>query len=188
MKIWILVLIVILSCEKKEKAIEVSENALRNEKLTTVELSYEAPKSWLQEESISTMRKAQFKIPGKDDYSSGEMAVFHFPQMNVDPQSNLDRWIRQFKVDEGKDINDLIERQDFDIKDMKVNYIKLDGTYKKAANPFLPNAEIVEYEDYTLLAAIVNTVNGPWFFKAVGPSVTMEKAKPEFEAMILSVK
>ena len=38
-----------------------------------------------------------------------------------------------------------------------------------------------EMRDYALLAAVAETANGPWFFKATGPEKTLRRYRDEFE-------
>ena len=44
------------------------------------------------------------------------------------------------------------------------------------------------FEHGRLLAAIVETPSGPWFFKMTGPDHTVASARDAFDAMIRSVR
>jgi len=46
---------------------------------TSVEVNYTVPEGWIEEKPRSSMRKAQFKLPGKNHSLDAELAVFVFP-------------------------------------------------------------------------------------------------------------
>ena len=49
MKYWVIVLFILLGCEKKETEKNLSQNLLEGEKIAAVELKYDAPSSWISE-------------------------------------------------------------------------------------------------------------------------------------------
>ena len=45
-----------------------------------------------------------------------------------------------------------------------------------------------EKDNYRMLAAIVETPNGPWYFKALGPAATMDAHRAEFLSFLHTMK
>lgn len=65
--------------------------------------------------------------------------------------------------------------------DLSVTIVYATGTYLKSLSPMSMGGPTEELPDYALLAAIVDTDSGPWFFKATGPKKTIDYWRPEFE-------
>ncbi|MCA9137349.1 MAG: hypothetical protein KDB00_11340 [Planctomycetales bacterium] len=60
-------------------------------------LTLKVPATWKQKESTSSMRAAEFLIPGKP--ADAELVVFYFGGPTGGVKANIDRWIGQFKKD-----------------------------------------------------------------------------------------
>src|SRR5437899_6158030 len=62
------------------------------------EFEFTRPAGWESVEVTSSMRKAQFKVPGPDRKQSAEVVFFYFGEGNGGgTKANVDRWIGQFQ-------------------------------------------------------------------------------------------
>lgn len=58
-------------------------------------LTLKVPATWQQKESTSSMRAAEFLIPG--DPAAAELVVFYFGGPTGGIKANIDRWVGQFR-------------------------------------------------------------------------------------------
>ena len=58
----------------------------------------------------------------------------------------------------------------------------------KSKSTMMMGGPVEELKDYAMLAAIVETANGPWFFKATGPENTIEHWRQTFNEFVQSFK
>lgn len=135
----------------------------------------------------SSMRAAEYRVTG-DGADEAVMTVFYFgPDQGGTVQANVDRWIGQFSQADGKDSQAVAKVEDQKVGDLKVRRLDLTGTYADAMGPMM-QAKAEPKSDYRLLGAIVEGPKGPVFFKLVGPSSTVEKAKAAFDSLIGSIQ
>lgn len=146
-------------------------------------LTWTAPAGWTKEQPSSTMRKAQYRIPGAG--GAGECIVYYFgPGQGGDPKSNAMRWAAQFRRADGKPVSDPRTRE-FKVGDVKVVAVEVTGTYVGGmggtpAGPERPN--------HMLLGAIAEGPDANWFFRAIGPRKTIEAQRGAFDQMVKSIK
>lgn len=151
-------------------------------------LKFDAPPQWTRQTPSSAMRKAQFLLPrASGDREDGQMIVFQFGRgQGGAVESNIDRWIGMFSTADGKPVGkDAVKRETRDVGGLKVTTIDITGRFTDA---MMGVSSGVAKSDYRMLSAIVETPDGPWFFKGVGPEATMQSHHDEFIKMINSVK
>ena len=133
------------------------------------------------------MRKGQYRLPrAEGDAEDAEMAVFHFPGQGGSIQANVDRWISQFSRPDGSPASgtaQVVERQ---VSGLAVTIVDVSGTYNASMGPMIAAAS--SRPDYRMLAAIVDTEMGPWFFKLTGPRRTVALWEGSFEQFVNSLK
>jgi len=151
------------------------------------ELSYTAPEAWEAQKPSSSMRKAQYRIPGTDDSGDAELAVFVFPGSGGTVEANLQRWYGQFKQPDGSASADQAKLQKLTVNKLSVTTVYLEGIYLKSKSQMMMGGEIEEIPDSALLAAIIETGGDPWFFKAVGPRATLDNNQDEFNQLVQSI-
>jgi len=139
------------------------------------------PNSWLREQPSTNMRLAQFKIPGP--LGTAELVVFSGIGGSID--ENLNRWYGQFKNINQTNIKKEVERSTEIIKDMSVTFAYLEGTYLKSSFGMGGPAE--EMNDYAMLAAIMSSTYGPYYFKTTGPRKTVLEHKQTIISFIRSI-
>jgi hypothetical protein len=147
-------------------------------------MSWAVPEGWLQETPSSSMRKAQYRVPGPG--GDGECAVFYFgPGQGGDPLSNAQRWAAQFKKPDGSLAADALKTSELQIGEMKVLRVEVRGTYAAGMTMGSPTEE---KPGYMLLGAIAEGPDSNWFFKLTGPEKTVEAQREAFETMLNSLK
>ena len=133
-------------------------------------ITFEAPKEWTKETPSSNMRKAQYKVPDKEKKAKdAEFILSTFGKGAGGVEANLKRWSAQMGGAEAKP--EAIEGK------VKVTLVDLKGTYT-------PGFGGEPVENARMLGAIVETENGLWFFKLVGPAETVGDWKEEYVKML----
>ncbi len=147
-------------------------------------LTWTDPKGWTKEAPSSSMRRAQYRIPGPG--GAGECVVFYFgPGQGGDASSNAARWADQFEQPDGKPSRQALKTKTIDVGGVRVLLTEITGTYRGGmpGGPAAPSRP-----DYMLLGAIARGPDANWFFKATGPRATMEANRAAFEGMVQSLK
>jgi len=151
-------------------------------------VTFTAPSDWVKETPSSSMRKAQYKWPGQQGKGDAELAVFYFPGTGGSVEANLQRWFGQFKQPDGSPTTDHVSQKKLQVNGMQVTEVFVTGTYLKSTSPMMMQGPVEELPDYAMLAAIVETPNGPWFFKATGPEATIDFWRQSFDKFIKTFK
>ena len=128
-------------------------------------LVWKTPPTWTKVPNPNQMRIATYKI--SDDT---ELVV---TRAGGDLASNIDRWKNQFEGDAK------VEQSQKKVHDLAVTIVKIEGTYGGGMDP-----SAGAHPGWTMLAAIVERGDQPYFFKIVGPSATVKAAEKPFDAMI----
>lgn len=133
------------------------------------------------------MRAATYAVPAEaGDKEAGEMAVFYFgPGQGGAVQANIDRWIGQFEQPDGKPSRSVARTKKETIGGFAVTTIDLTGTYVASMGPM--SGVKGNKPGYRLLGAIVESAEGPLFFKLTGPEKTVAAAQPKFQSLLRSI-
>jgi hypothetical protein len=146
------------------------------------------PGGWVEQAPSSSMRQAQFSLPrAEGDTVDGELVVFYFGAgQGGSVEANIDRWIGQFGQPDGSSSKNRAKTSKTEISGMTVSLVDVTGIYQA---PIMPGApERHNSAGYRMLAAVVETSQGPWFFKLVGPERTIAKWSDSFDQLIKSIK
>jgi hypothetical protein len=147
------------------------------------ELAMTPPTGWKVEQPTSSMRRAQLRLPsattGIDD---GELVVFFFPGQGGSVDANIDRWAREWTVPGGDPLAAL-KRSTRTVNGLVVHHVDLVGEWSGGMN-----TKGGKRAGWRLLAAIVETANGPWFLKLVGPEATLAHWEPSWQAFVDGLK
>ena len=163
-----------------------SNEAVQTANAQTAEIKYTVPDGWVSEAPKGRMRKAQFRLPGQDGMGDAELAVFVFPGTGGSVKANLDRWYGQFKQPDGANTEEKADVQKLTVHGLPVTIVQVTGTYLQSTSPMMMGGPVKEVPGSAMLAAIVETKNDPWFFKAVGPGETIEYWRPAFDKFVQS--
>ncbi|MEZ6057730.1 MAG: hypothetical protein R3C01_13605 [Planctomycetaceae bacterium] len=137
-------------------------------------LTFQAPKSWVNEKPKSNLRLGQFSIPAVEgDKEPAELAIFD--RIAGSDKANIERWIGQFSPEglSTKMTKGSAEAGDY-------IFVELTGSYKKPVGPpFLMKTDLVE--GYSMLGVVfASKAGGNYFFKLTGPTKTATAAAQDF--------
>lgn len=146
-------------------------------------LEFEAPKpaTWIGHPSTSSMRAANYTVPGRDGHDAAHIVVFYFgSDQGGSVNDNILRWQGQFRPDEnGHPVQPIVERVEAD--GMPLTLVELEGEYMKmGANWYTP--------DQMLLAGILESPIGNVFIRLAGETATVKANKEDFLAMVKGIK
>lgn len=144
-----------------------------------------APVDWTAKPISSNMRAADFVLPGKPG-ADAELIVYYFGADGAGSvEDNIARWLEQFEQPDGKPSRDVakIEKTKFGGQD--ATFVSVTGRFVAQA---MPGTQAVDKADQALLAAIVGSPKGPYYFKLVGAKATVDANAKAFRSMLESLK
>lgn len=149
------------------------------------ELKFTVPAGWVEEQRSSSMRVAQYKLPkAATDTEDASLVLYYFGQgQGGSTSANIERWAGQIKQADGNPSKDTREER-LDVNGLKVTTVDLSGTYVAETAP--GSGTLLNKPGYRLRAAVVETPNGPYFVKLVGPEKTVMQWNEAFAAYIKS--
>lgn len=154
----------------------------------TGQLRFEMPDGWVQESPSSSMRRAQYRLPGEGGEDDAELAIFVFPGTGGSVQANVDRWIGQFSQPDGSSSAEKAEIDTREINGFPVTFVSLTGTYSGGGMAPMAGGSSEPQEGYKMLAAIIETPADPWFLKLTGPEATVDYWESSFAEFVESVE
>lgn len=148
----------------------------------------QANADWRVSTPTSTMRKAQFILPrATGDAEDAELVVYYFgANQGGSVEANLKRWYTQFTQPDSSASADKATVSRETVEGMDLTMVDLSGTY---VAPVMPGvAESYDKPNFRMLAAVLETSEGPYFFKLVGPEQTIAQHAQSFNAFMKSAK
>ena len=144
-------------------------------------LKMTVPKSWVKETPKSSMRLAQYKT------DNAELIVFYFGKNGAgSTKANIDRWASQFKdLKTGGIPSAKTEEKTYGKLSATTTYIE--GSYAAGMAP-MAKEKSGDQKDWAMSGAIVDSSNGPYYFKLIGPKETVDAQRSRFEAFLESAK
>lgn len=144
------------------------------------------PADWTVKPVTSSMRVAAFQLPGKPD-AAADLVVYYFGEGGAGSvDDNLNRWLGQFQQPDGKSSRDVAKIEKAKYGGQDATFVSVTGRFVAAAMPGA--TESVDKPDQELLAAIVNSPKGPYYFKLVGAKATVDAQAAAFRKMLGSLK
>ena len=143
-------------------------------------ISFAPAAAWRREAPESSMRVAQFGIPGGSNEKDGTVAVYYFGtgQGGGVPE-NVQRWQGQFTNPTGPGSVTPLERNG-----LKVTVVTAEGTYGSG----MPMGPTTPEPGFALWGAIIEAPQGNVFVKATGPKSLIQRSRPDFEALLSSLQ
>lgn len=138
------------------------------------------PNNWKAEKTESSMRAAQFLVPGANGKESASCVFFYFgPGNGGGAKANLERWAGQFSNEPKPEL----KTEENKVNGIPVVYLFGTGTFMSGP-PF--GGKKVPKKDYGMAAAVLGTKPGYIFVKMTGPEAVVDNAKNDFKKMIES--
>jgi hypothetical protein len=178
-----------MGCAGEEQKAGTSDHAAlgvpEGERIALGGISVIVPEGWVVQQPSSSMRKAQYALGRQAaDAEDGELAVFYFGSGSAGGvAANLDRWRKQITPAEGSPPSDPQTRT---VDGMAVTVLDLEGLYKAGMGPMM--APGPPKSAYRMVAAIVESPAGAYYFKLTGPSATIAHWRTSFAQCINSAK
>ena len=149
--------------------------------------SVAAPANWTATPPKMSMRVAQFELPAKPG-AEAELVVFHFGAKGAGSiDDNLDRWLGQFQQPDGKSSREVAKIEKTQFGGQEATYVSVTGRFVAAPMPGAGGGPI-DRPDQELLAAIVASPSGPYYFKLIGAKATVNANAKAFRGMLESLK
>lgn len=142
------------------------------------------PEAWRAETPASSMRAAQYRVPGSSPEDSAEFVVFYFgPHQGGSVDDNIARWASQFSSAEGGPVEPVIQHRK--VRDYPVTTAELRGRYARNVGM---GQQGEPKPDQVLLAGIVETPTGNLFIQLHGAARTVEAGRDGFNAFIEGIR
>ena len=146
--------------------------------------SLQVPADWTEKPSVSNMRAAQFELPGAP--GEVEVLVYYFGQNGAGSvQANIDRWVSQFTQPDGKPSSEVAKIEPATLAGQEATLVSVSGRYVARA---MPGGESVDKPDQSLLAAIVPSPRGPYYFRLIGAQAAVAAQAEKFRGMLASLR
>lgn len=136
-------------------------------------LRFKVPAGWVEEERSSSMRVAQYKLPrASADTEDASLVLYYFGKgQGGSTAANIERWVSQMQQPDGSSAREKAREETLEANGLKITTIDLAGTYVAETAP--GSGTFHNKPGYRLRAAVVETPNGPYFVKLVGPEKTV---------------
>jgi hypothetical protein len=141
-------------------------------------LRYKIPAGWVEEQRSSSMRVAQYKLPrAEGDTEDASLVLYYFGKgEGGTAAANVERWASQMQQADGSKAK--ITEESFTSNGLKVTTVDGAGTYVAETAP--GSGEFLNKRAFRLRAAVVETPNGSYYVKLVGPEKTVARWNTSF--------
>lgn len=138
-------------------------------------LSLTVPKHWKEEPPANRLRLGQFSVPAVEgDKEAAELSIFNFGAGGTVAEQ-VTRWNEQFEANGRK-----AQATTGSIENLgKYVFVDLSGTYKKPDGPPILR-KTTPQPGSRMLVAMIQTEDGDYFLKLVGPAKTVTAALEAF--------
>lgn len=154
------------------------------------ELKYDVPAEWVAVKPDSPMRKAQWSLPrAEGDGEDGVVILFFFGAgQGGGVAGNVMRWKGMFTTEGGEPLPDnAVKQESFKTNDLDVTVLELSGRYTESSmRPGAPPAK--PKSNHRMIAAIVETDDGSWYFRCTAPAATLAKHEAGIRSLLKSVR
>ena len=144
-------------------------------------LSAVAPKDWVAQQPSSSMRVAQYGLPGPAGEAT--LGIFFFgPGQGGSVEANIERWHGQFTQEDGQPAQG--RRWTRQVGDIEITGLDISGTFSAG----MGMGDSDPQADYRMLGAIAVHRSGTVFFKMTGPAQTVEQWAASFDEFLGSLQ
>lgn len=155
--------------------------------LLIASLTYIVPDGWVARQPSSSMRVAEFMLPrASGDAEDGDLVLYFFGGTGGSVSANLDRWIGQMTQPDGRPSRESATTSTLTTNGLKITRVDVAGTYVAEVRP--GSAERHHKPGFRLHAAVIETPEGPYFVKLVGPARTVARWESSVDAFLKSVR
>jgi len=149
-------------------------------------ITFTTPQGWQTRAAASSMRVAEFVLPGPaGSGQDAELVVYFFGGSGGSVDANIQRWLGQMQQPDGRASADVAVRDVRTINGLKVSTLDLSGTYVAEVRPGA--TERHNSPDYRMRTAVIEAPKGPYYVKLVGPSKTVATWNESFNEFLRSI-
>jgi len=146
------------------------------------DIAFKVPGEWQVQPPKSSMRRAQLAASGSA--GPAELIVYFFGAQGAGTaEANVERWIGQFTNADGSPVSNA-KKSSSKVAGFDVTKVEVAGQYASGMATGQPEAP---QAGQRLIAAIVDTAGGPYYFKFLGPEATVTEQRAAFDDVIASV-
>jgi hypothetical protein len=150
-------------------------------------LKFTAAPGWQTRTASSTMRVAEFVLPGRDAAAgNAELVIYYFGGGGGSVDANIQRWLGQMQQPDGRATSDVATKEAKTINGLKVALLDVSGTYVAEMRPGA--SEKHNSPGFRMRTAVVETPRGPYYLKLVGPAAVVETWNKSFNEFLASLK
>jgi len=150
-------------------------------------LTYTAPKAWVASGPATSMRVAEFMLPrAPGDTMDGELVIYYFGGSGGTIDANIERWLGQMQQPDGTPSGRAAKRDTRSVNGLPVTIVDVSGTYVAEVTPGAPERH--NRPNYRMIAAVVQTPDGPYFIKLTGPVRTVTVWDTSFDQFLSTVR
>lgn len=161
--------------------------ATDDHQLQTIEflgLKAELPAGWVERQTTSSMRIAQYLVPATNEGEDAQFIVFYFGQgQGGSVDDNIARWQSQFSSPDGALVTPTVET--LVVEGMSVTIAELTGNYARNVGISQTGKALL---GQTLIAAIVETPRGNLYAQLHGPASAVSVQRDAYLAFINSIR
>ena len=129
------------------------------------------PAGWMSSQPSSSMRLAEFRVPGTAAALPFEAVVYFFgPGQGGSPEANLARWKSQFSNPAGGPVAATVAHDT--VRGIPYTIAEYRGTYARGVG--MGSGADAARPDHILIAVVAETPRGTLFFQCYGPSAAVE--------------
>lgn len=144
------------------------------------------PADWVEVPPASSMRLAQWQLPGIEQSGPAECALFSFPGGGGSVDANIARWLGQFEQPDGVPSAERAERMTMTVAGVPATLLQVTGVFLSQNPPM--TGPIDPRPDHALFAAIFETEPAPHFVKCTGPRQTIGERAVELSSFVMSFR
>ncbi|HEX9794130.1 MAG TPA: hypothetical protein VGC54_09135 [Planctomycetota bacterium] len=149
-------------------------------------LALETDRSWEWVEPSSSMRLAEFRMPGPEGFDAGSLVIFWFDGGGGTVDANLRRWADQFDAGNGVDPLLAADITMVGATGSKLTRMQLEGRFIAPTAP--GSAQNFDRPGWAMDATVFETTFGPVFLKATGPAPTLRLYKGSLDRLFSNLR
>ncbi|MEZ5317983.1 MAG: hypothetical protein R2752_11335 [Vicinamibacterales bacterium] len=151
-------------------------------------LHFDTPDGWTTKTPSSSMRVAEFVLPrAEGDAEDATATVYFFGGTGGSVQANLDRWVGQMAQPDGSDSSKVAKTTTMtSASGLKITLVDVAGTYVAEVTPGA--SEHFNKPGFRQIAGVVETGDGPYFVKVIGPAATVARWRDALQQFLTSLR
>ncbi|HET7217830.1 MAG TPA: hypothetical protein VFJ02_07265 [Vicinamibacterales bacterium] len=151
-------------------------------------IKFTPPAGWQTRPAASSMRVAEFVLPGSKgagQNEDAELVVYYFGGSGGSVDANIQRWLGQMQQPDGRASADVAVRDVRTINGLTISTLDLSGTYVAEVRPGA--TERHNSPGVRMRTAVVEAPKGPYYIKLVGPAKTVAAWNESFNEFLRSI-